>query len=742
MSKSELVYLCLKPTKDSRFGFNESKELIAYLGDNHQDFELIVKSQNNQGIELFIAIEPRVLSTVIKHIYSICPNLVITKVKKSKVILKRPTKELAFGLNKHYAYPLFIDSNKDKESLTKLLRNISQLADREAIEIIFNCQPSNELKTRFLRWRLLGGHRPPTKNNSLLARLVGWLVATLSGIASLAITILQLISLSDPKFIDRPRSIKVVGPKAVLLLDKLYQQLFKVNMTVKIKSSSFNRTTLLEDSIRRALNSFAREGGYQEFSAKNNLNKGSIYSTGDLAALYHFDQPNLDDGVFKMERFKTLPKLVEHGSTKRQPGDIVIGQNSYQGVNRDINIKRVDRYRHMYISGATGSGKSTLLANLILQDINSGQGLSLIDPHGDLAQAVLSRIPIERQSDVIYFDPADPSSDLTINLLELKSKHGSLSFKAEAEKVTETVISLFRKVFGEDLNSHRIEYILRNSIQTSLMIPDSTIFTIFRLLTDASFRLKQVQRLTDQNLINFWHNELGRAGDYQRVKMTAGVTAKVGRFLFSGPAQRVFGSPTTTLDIGKVMDDGKILICNLSRGQLGEDGSRLFATSLLTKLQLSALARAEINPAKRLDHYLYIDEFQNHTPSSLVQILSEARKYGLYLIMAEQSPSQQEYMSTNQILANTGNLVCFRTASPNDSRLLLPSFKDSIDRSDLINLPAYNFYLKTTAKQVLPPTSGRTYPLQAAPSFLKDQIHQTKATVTSPVNPYKVKSAM
>jgi hypothetical protein len=304
-----------------------------------------------------------------------------------------------------------------------------------------------------------------------------------------------------------------------------------------------------------------------------------------------------------------------------------------------------------------------MLLGGIVQDMQNGKGIAVIDPHGDLAEEVLRHIPESRLDDVVYFNPDDLDYPLGLNLLELPPGLSGTDLLRERDLITESVISIFRKLFsGDDSGGHRVEYILRNAVQTALTLPDATLFTVYDLLNDPTYQKTVVKGLTDRNLRNFWWHELGRAGDYQRVKMAAGVTAKIGRFLFSASAKQILEQPRSTLDFDDIIASGKILICNVSKGRLGEDTASLFGTTVLARLQIATLRRARLKTAHRRPFYVYVDEFQNFATTSFVQMLSEARKYKLFLTMAEQSTSQQEQQRMVQIiLANVGTLVCFRT---------------------------------------------------------------------------------
>jgi hypothetical protein len=396
--------------------------------------------------------------------------------------------------------------------------------------------------------------------------------------------------------------------------------------------------------------------------------------------------------------------------------DIILGSNEHHGSETPIGLTEAERQRHLYVIGGTGNGKTTMLQYAIVQDIKNGKGIAVIDPHGDLVETVLRHIPKERINDVIYLNPDDLDRPIGINLLELDRDLAGEELLREKDLITESTISVLRKIFSEDdSGGHRIEYILRNTIQTALSLEGATLFTIFRLLNDAKYRRGVVKGLDNQDLKDFWNNELGKAGEFQRVKMISGITAKVGRFLFSASAKRILEQEKSSIDFNDILDSKKILICNFSKGLLGEDTSTLFGTTVLAKLQVASLRRARLQQANRTPFYLYVDEFQNFATMSFVQMLSEARKYKLFLTMAEQSTSQQEQQRlVDIILANVGTVVCFRSGSPADERLILPLFSPFIEQGEIANLPAYTFYARVAAVQAQEPMSGTTLLLQDA----------------------------
>ena len=441
-----------------------------------------------------------------------------------------------------------------------------------------------------------------------------------------------------------------------------------------------------------------------------------ILSASEIASLYHFPSSKISqtDNLI-MSLSKTLPAPVSLKSGRKLA--VLLGENQHHGTVTLIGLTEAERERHVYVVGGTGNGKTTLLMYSIVQDIRNGKGIAIIDPHGDLADTLLCHIPEDRIKDVIYMNPDDLSYPIGVNLLELPEGLEGDDLLREKDIITESTISVLRKIFSDDdSGGHRIEYVLRNTIQTALTLENSTLFTIFELLNNPVYRRDVLKTLEDKNLKNFWKNELGKAGDFQRVKMVAGITAKIGRFLFSGSAKRVLEQEKSTINFDDILD-GKILICNFSKGILGEDTSTLFGTMVLAKLQLASLRRARIGAGSRLPFYLYVDEFQNFATISFVQMLSEARKYKLFLTMAEQSTSQQnEQRLVDIILANVGTVVCFRSGSPADERLVLPLFTPFIKQGEIANLPAYSYYVRISAVHAQEPMSGVTIIIEDAGS--------------------------
>lgn len=526
-----------------------------------------------------------------------------------------------------------------------------------------------------------------------------------------------------------------IPPAEQELLDqmhgKLTQDLFYVDMRAQILTQDKQRAKSRAKSLANAVATYATPNWqrlrttrtwlpwfgskHRAWVLDNRLpslihRSANIFSSTELSSIYHFPHSSSarTENVAK-SLSKTLPAPVSLKDSANT-FDIILGKNSHQGSETPIGLTEAERERHIYIIGGTGNGKTTMLQYGIVQDIKTGKGLAIIDPHGDMAQTMLKYIPEERIKDVIYFNPDDVDHPLAMNLLEIPEGLSGSALEREKDRVTESVISVLRKIFSDDdSGGHRIEYVLRNAIQTALTTEDPTIFTIFELLTNDHYRKKITNALPAGTLKNFWQNEMGKAGAMQRVKMSHGVTSKIGRFEFSPSTKRVMGRAKSTIDFDDILASGKILICNFSKGNLGEDTSELFGTAVLAKLQIAALRRSRIEQAKRKSFYLYVDEFQNFAAMPFVQMLSEARKYKLFLTMAEQSTAQQDEQRLVQIiLANVGTVISFRTGSPVDEQLVLPLFKPYIEQGEIANLPSYNFYARLSAIRSQEPLSGET----------------------------------
>lgn len=378
------------------------------------------------------------------------------------------------------------------------------------------------------------------------------------------------------------------------------------------------------------------------------------------------------------------------------------GLVNFRNQNRKFGIKLDDRRRHMYIVGKTGMGKTTILENMVLNDIYGGHGVGLVDPHGDFAEKILDYIPPKRINDVVYFNPADIDYPIGFNILEtIKPEHKHL--------VVSGLMGVFKKIWP-DVWSARMEYILNNTILALMDFPGTTLLGINRMLADEDYRKRVVNNTKDPVVKAFWQNEFAGYNDKYRQEAVAPIQNKIGQFLSASVIRNIVAQVKSSINIRDLMDQRKIFIMNLSKGRIGEDNSRLLGGMLITKLQLAAMERVDIPEQDRKDFFLYVDEFQNFATESFANILSEARKYRLDLIMAHQYMEQLDETVLAAVIGNVGTTVTFRVGST-DAEILAKEYAPTFTEEDLINLPKYNIYLKLMIDGVASrPFSAMTLP--------------------------------
>lgn len=378
-------------------------------------------------------------------------------------------------------------------------------------------------------------------------------------------------------------------------------------------------------------------------------------------------------------------------------------KTNWRGMNKIFGIKKEDRRLHFYIIGKTGMGKSTLLLNMLLSDIYTGEGVGVIDPHGDLIKSLLDYIPSWRINDVIYFNPADIDYPIALNVME----------KVEPERrhfVVSGLISVFKKIWP-DFWGPRLEYLLRNTILALLEYPgNSTLLGIQRMLSDQKYRKKIIEKIKDPIVRDFWLKEFPRYTWRFQSEAIAPIQNKVGQFLSTPLIRNIVGQVKNKIDFREVMDNRKILIVNLSKGKIGEDNSSLLGSLILTKIQLAAISRQDVSVEERKDFYLYIDEFQNFATDSFTNILSESRKYRLCLTLAHQYIGQLDEELKKAIFGNVGTIIAFKLGAE-DAAFLEKEFLPEFSKDDLMTQSKYHIYLKmaidgTTSK----PFSGVTLP--------------------------------
>jgi len=411
----------------------------------------------------------------------------------------------------------------------------------------------------------------------------------------------------------------------------------------------------------------------------------TLLTTTELAGLIHL--PTIYVKTPGVNWVTTRKFEPPHNLPSPETPNTPIGTSNFRGSTQGFGIQPIDRARHVYIIGKTGMGKSTLLENMLYSDIMSGRGVGLIDPHGDLADTILANIPKSRTNDIILFDPSDTEFPIAFNMLD--------NPRPELRPIVASgLVSIFKKMFAESWWP-RLEYILRNTILTLLLIPDTTLISIPLMLTHESYRRKVVSKITDPILIQFWTQEFEKMAPAQMSEAINPILNKVWQFLSSPILRNILGQPKNPFSLRWIMDNEKIFIVNLSKWKIGEDASALLGAMMVTKFQIEAMTRADIPESERRDFGLYVDEFQNFATDSFATILSEARKYKLSLTMANQYIEQMPETVRGAVFWNVGTLVSFQVGF-NDAKVLSDAYggEDVIVPADLTNLAKYDIYTK------------------------------------------------
>ena len=386
----------------------------------------------------------------------------------------------------------------------------------------------------------------------------------------------------------------------------------------------------------------------------------------------------------------------------------LFGQTTYRNQLRRFGIKTDDRRRHMYVIGKTGMGKTTMLENMVLQDIYNGHGIGVVDPHGDFAEKIIDYIPPHRINDVVYFNPADVEYPIGFNILEVQNEE-------QKHLVAAGLMAVFKKIWP-DVWSARMEYILNNTLLALLDYEGSTLLGINRLLADKKFRSKVLKKLTDPVIKSFWTNEFANYEPRYQKEAVAPIQNKIGQFLSASVIRNMVAQVKSTIDVREIMDTKKILIMNLSKGRIGEDNSRLLGGMLITEIQLAAMSRVDMPEEERQDFFLYVDEFQNFATPSFANILSEARKYRLSLIMAHQYVMQLDEIVADAVFGNVGSMVTFRVGA-GDAETLEKEYAPTFTIEDIVNLPKFQIFLKLMidgiasqpfSAMTMPPIGSRT----------------------------------
>jgi len=410
----------------------------------------------------------------------------------------------------------------------------------------------------------------------------------------------------------------------------------------------------------------------------------SILNAEELATIFHFPNKQVETPHIHWLTAKMAP------APSQIPNEgLYLGKSVYRGMSRKIYISDKDRARHMYIIGKTGTGKSEFLMDMLLQDIRAGKGVCFIDPH-DSVEKLLEFIPPERAEDVIYFNPADTDRPMGLNMLEARTEE-------EKQFVASSIINLMYKLYDPHktgIIGPRFEHAIRNAMMTVMVEPGATFIEIVRVMTDPKFLQELLPKVEDPMVRRYWTDQIAQTSDFHKSEVLDYIVSKFGRFITDKMMRNIIGQSYSAFDFRKVMDEGKILLINLAKGRIGEENSAFLGLILVPKILVAAMARQDIPESERRDFNLYVDEFQNFATPDFATILSEARKYHLNLIVANQFIGQIDEEVKNAVFGNVGTLLSFRVGVQ-DANFLQHEFSPTFSESDLTNVERYHTFVKT-----------------------------------------------
>ncbi|MDB5170854.1 MAG: hypothetical protein JWO35_548 [Candidatus Saccharibacteria bacterium] len=687
ISKAEIIYNIIASTLQKGFKSN-------FYGQRHFAFEIV----GSQGFVYFYAAVPISLLEVVKQaIVSAYPAARLEEVAEHNIFSPVGKASGTLGgelsLKEHYAYPIATFQDLKRDAMQSLLNALSTLGKEDGAGIQILLRPADP------SWR---------KNASAIAskkRKGNDNGVSASGIMKDVVKAFNKPPEGGKDEAPKPKELSSMEQSTLDAIDeKTRHPGYEVVIRVVASSNVTQRAQALLANIVASFQLYDAPGknGFKYTPAKDvdglvtaylmrffpqHHNK-NILNSVELATLFHFpDQRNIPTSQLARQDSKQVDgprNIPEEG--------LLLGYNLFRGAKKPIRLALHDRQRHMYVVGQTGTGKSTFLENLALQDMLSGNGFAFVDPHGDTAEKLLSMVPKERTEDVIYFSPADMEYPMGLNLFEFNHPD-------QKDFLIQEALNMLYKLYDpqhQGIMGPRYEHLFRNAALTIMADPQGGTFVdIPKLFRDQKFVQQKLQHVTDLNVREFWLKEMpasSRSNDFGEV--TSWFVSKFGAFLSNEMMRNIIGQTKSAFDLRDIMDNKKILLVNLSKGRTGELNSKLLGMIFVMKFQAAAMSRSNIPEDDRVDFSLYVDEFQNFSTDSFATIMSEARKYHLNLIVANQFTTQLTEEIRDAVFGNIGTIVSFRIGQ-NDVESLGRYFQPIFDGDDLVRIPNYNTIMRT-----------------------------------------------
>lgn len=638
-------------------------------------FEIVARQED---IRFYVWTPTKLKDLIEKQINGAFPEAEILEVDEYNIFEnngKVAYKALQLGKNNYYPLKTFKDLATDPMlSLTSALAKMG-LKDAAVIQIIVSPAESD--------WQKEGGKFvSDTKKNESDAEKAKFSTSgkTLEAIESKIAkpgfeTSIRIIAVSENEETAKSTVTNIVGAFSQFASDLNNLKSRKI----------YRKSSFMEDFLYRYQPMFNVLGNHR-----------SILNSEELASMFHLPNKQVTTPHIYWLNAKTAPAPAQIPTE-----GLHIGMSAYRGVKRPVYLSDKDRMQHIYVIGKTGVGKSELLKDLILQDIKAGKGVCFMDPHGDAVEDILKLIPPERAEDVIYFNPSDVERPLGMNLLEARTED-------EKHFAATSIINLMYKLFDPyktGIVGPRFEHGVRNAMLTAMSVPGNTFVEIMRIMTDAKYVQELLPHVTDPIVRRYWTDQIAQTSDFHKSEVLDYTVSKFGRFVTNKLIRNIIGQSQSSFDVRKIMDEGKILLINLAKGTLGEENSNFLGLLLVPRILMAAMSRANLSKEQRKDFYFYVDEFQNFATPDFAVILSEARKYGLGLCVANQFIGQVEEEVKNAVFGNVGTLISFRVGVT-DANYLQHEFTPTFGEDDLLNVERYHAYCKTIVNnEPVPPFS-------------------------------------
>lgn len=704
-----------------------------FMGVN--DYITLELAAYNKKISFYLNVPRHLVSLIEKQLHAQYPKAQIEEVKAYNIFGKRSYIAAAeLALQKDFSFPIRTYKSMETDPMNALTNSLSKLGEGEGAVIQLLISPAHnhwQSKARNNALQIQQGRNPDVVTSSGFAKAMN---ATFRGMGVVFDELFspkknnqsqyQRQGYMDHSGYDKPLQLTPMQQDMIKKFEeKTSKAGFKFNLRL-VTSSSDQATS--DVNLRNILASFMQYtqppfNGFRVLKRKPQKvisdfifrvfhHTKAVLNTEELASLWHLPTKFIETPNIKWLNAKKAAPPVNIA-----PEGLLLGKSVYRGVENKIRIARDDRRRHQYIIGRTGVGKTELMKNMAIQDIQNGEGICIVDPHGDFVEDVLQYVPKDRADDVILFEPFDMERPIGLNMLEIKNEEMK-------DFAVQEMIAIFMKLFPPEVIGPMFEHNMRNVMLTLMEDKQypGTIADIPRMFTDMDFQKFKVSKVKDPIVRSFWEKEMAKTSDFHKSEMLGYLISKVGRFVENEMMRNIIGQSKSAFDFREVMDQGKILLINLSKGKTGEVNAKLLGLIIVSKIQMAAMSRADIPEDQRKDFYLYVDEFQNFVTDSFATILSEARKYRLNLIMAHQFISQltvekegssaQDSRMKDAVFGNAGSIVSFRIGVE-DAEILAKEFAPVFNEFDVINIDRYNAYVKLmingTASR---PFSMETYP--------------------------------